>query len=256
MKFSIIVPCFNEADNVSKLHKELLPVIENLVKPDPFHAENESSSAELVFVDDGSRDETSSRLQEEFGAGSASGITYRYARHDHNQGLGAALRTGFSLVSGDVIVTVDSDGTYDFSCIPALLSVLGPEVDIVTASPYHPLGHVVGVPAYRLFLSRGSSFLYRILLDWHIYTYTCLFRAYRSRVIKDITFGSNGFLAGTEILVNGILQGYRVAEYPAVLHRRQYGVSKARITKTMLSHLRFQAWILLRRIQLRLGSSR
>ena len=117
---------------------------------------------------------------------------------------------------------------------------LTPEMDIVTASPYHPAGGVVGVPANRLFLSRGSSFLYRILVDRHVYTYTCLFRAYRSEVIKNINFSSNGFLAGTEVLVKAILKGYRVAEFPAVLHRRMYGVSKAKIAETIFSHLSFQ----------------
>jgi dolichol-phosphate mannosyltransferase len=133
------------------------------------------------------------------------------------------------------------------------LSFLTPEVDIVTASPYHPEGGVVGVPAYRLFLSRGSSFVYRILVNWHVYTYTCLFRAYRSKVIKNIHFESDGFLAGTEILVNAMLKGYRVAEFPAVLHRRMYGVSKAKIAQTILSHLRFQGWVLLYRMQSMIG---
>ncbi len=168
-------------------------------------------------------------------------------------GLGAAIRTGFSSASGDILVTVDSDGTYKFSEIPVLLSFLTPEVDIVTASPYHPKGGVVGVPAYRLFLSRGSSAIYRILVDWHIYTYTCLFRAYRSGVIKEIHFKSNGFLAGTEILVKAMLKGYRVAEFPAVLYKRTYGVSKAKIKQTILAHLAFQWRVLLYRLQSILG---
>ena len=154
--------------------------------------------------------------------------------------MGAAIRTGFSKADGDIVITVDSDGTYKFSEIPVFLSFLTPEVDIVTASPYHPDGGVVGVPANRLFLSRGSSFLYRILVDRHVYTYTCLFRAYRSEVIKSISFSSNGFLAGTEVLVKAMLKGYRVAEFPAVLHRRMYGVSKAKIAQTILSHLRLK----------------
>jgi dolichol-phosphate mannosyltransferase len=200
MKLSIIVPCYNEVENVTKLSNELLPVVEGLLihggneSPDKFH------SVEMIFVDDGSRDGTYSRLNECF-RNNNTGVSFKFLKHETNLGLGAAIRTGFLNADGDILVTVDSDGTYKFSEIPSLLSLLTPEVDIVTASPYHPQGAVVGVPAYRLFLSRGSSIIYRILVDWNIYTYTCLFRAYRSEVIQKIHFKSDGFLAGTEILV-------------------------------------------------------
>jgi len=233
MKLSIIVPCYNEVENVSKLHDELLPIIEDMIVHGWKNATEESRSAEMIFVDDGSRDGTFSELKERFSNENKSGITFKFLKHEINQGLGAAIRTGFSSAEGNIIVTVDSDGTYKFSEIPEFLSYLTPEVDIVTASPYHPKGGVVGVPANRLLLSRGSSVLYRILVNWNVHTYTCLFRAYRSKVIKDIQFESNGFLAGTELLVNAMLKGYRVVEFPAVLHRRMYGVSKAKIAQTI-----------------------
>ena len=50
------------------------------------------------------------------------------------------MRTGFEAAVGQVIVTTDSDGTYKFAEMPALLACLKPGVDIVTASPYHPEG--------------------------------------------------------------------------------------------------------------------
>lgn len=244
MKLSIIVPCYNEADNVSKLYDELLPVVEDLARHGWISAIGDKQSAEIVFVDDGSRDETSSRLRECFANAAGSAVTFKFCQHETNYGLGAAIRTGFAHADGDILVTVDCDGTYRFSEIPAILSYLTPLVDIVTASPYHPDGSVVGVPADRLFLSRSSSFLYRILVDRHVYTYTCLFRVYRAEVVRNIAFESNGFLAGTEILVKAMLSGYRVAEFPAVLYRRMYGVSKAKIAQTIRSHLGFQGRIL------------
>ena len=249
MKLSVIVPCYNEVDNVSKLQGELLPVIEALVGLNKDHDWEKFDSAEFIFVDDGSRDETYSRLKEYVNSYSKLGISFKFLRHKTNRGLGAAIRTGFSNVDGEIVLTVDSDGTYEFSEIPALLTFLTPDVDIVTASPYHPDGGVIGVPRYRLLLSKGSSLLYRILVNWDVHTYTCLFRAYRAEVVKTIAFKSDGFLAGTELLVHAMLRGYRIAEFPAVLHRRVYGVSKAKIMKTILSHLRFQGWVLLYRLQ-------
>jgi len=252
MKLSIIIPCFNESDNISRLHDELLPIVEEIVLDGWKGGMEKVDSAEMIFVDDGSRDETLSMLKARFDKDEAR-LKFKFLRHDVNRGLGAALRTGFSNADGDVILTVDSDGTYKFSSIPELLSLLTPEVDIVTASPYHPAGGVAGVPAYRLILSRGSSFIYRILVDWRLYTYTCLFRAYRSSVIKTIPFKSDGFLAGTEILIKAMFKGYRVVEFPAILHKRMYGVSKARILRTILSHLVFQGWVLLARVKLAFG---
>ncbi len=250
MKLSIIVPCYNEVDNVSRLHDELLPIIEEMVIRGWNNTADEICSAEMVFVDDGSADGTLSKLEKCFSTGNKSGVTFKFLKHRINLGLGAAMRTGFNHADGDIVVTVDSDGTYEFSEIPALLACLVPGVDIVTASPYHPMGSVIGVPAYRLFLSRGSSALYRILVDWKVHTYTCLFRAYRSEALKDIVFGSDDFLAGTEILVKAMLKGYRVAEFPTVLHKRMYGASKAKIAQTIVSHLRFQGWVLLHRMRI------
>jgi len=65
-----------------------------------------------------------------------------------------------------------------------------------------------------------------------------------------VPFESNGFLAGTELMVNAMLMGYKVAEYPAVLHARTFGTSKARIMRTISAHLKFQTSVLLRRLAL------
>ena len=236
---SIVVPCYNEALNVPKLAAELLPVATELA---------DSQSVELVLVDDGSSDDTWQVLTSTFTEEAAGPVVVDFERHPVNRGLGAALRTGLSAAQGDVIVTTDSDGTYRFTEIPSLLSHLAADVDVVTASPYHPAGGVAGVPGYRLVLSRGSSMIYRILVNRHVHTYTSLFRAYRRSVVEHVPFAANGFLAGTELMVKAMLAGYRVAEYPTVLYSRVYGVSKAKLARTIVAHLRFQGRVLLHRL--------
>ena len=138
MDLSIIIPCYNEAENVPKIQKEFFPVASELAK---------DRSLEVIFVDDGSTDGTWQRLVDAFGNGNEPGVTVKFERHEVNQGLGAAVRTGFDAARGEVIVTTDSDGTYKFSEIPNLLFYLRPGVDMVTASPYHPAGAVAGVSA-------------------------------------------------------------------------------------------------------------
>ncbi len=239
MDLSIIVPCYNEAENTDKLRRELLPVLAGLAGRD---------KVELLLVDDGSTDRTLDALEALLNTPELGGVEARILRHTTNRGLGAALRTGFAAARGSVIVTTDSDGTYRFTEIPTLLHYIDGGADIVTASPYHPQGGVEGVPAYRLVLSRGSSLLYRLTVNPRIHTYTALFRAYRRRVIDTIPFESDGFLAGTELLVKASLAGYRVVECPAVLHVRQYGASKAKIARTIRAHLGFQSRIVLGRL--------
>ncbi len=257
MDLSIVIPCYNECETIHKLKAELLPVVTRMaVAEATIHQlpstqrgrqisgaqQNEGArqSIEVIFVDDGSRDNTFVALLDAFGDAEVPGITFRFTQHRQNQGLGAALRTGFDLAQGAIIVTTDCDGTYRFQEIPKLLARLTPEIDMVTASPYHPDGAVDGVPPYRLLLSRGSSAIYRMLADRRVYTYTALFRAYRREVIQNVPFHATGFLAGTELLVNAIRMGYRVAEYPTVLHARAFGTSKAKIMRTVQAHLGFQ----------------
>ncbi len=249
MKLSLVVPCFNEEENIEKLKIEFFPVVEKLIGS--FVDGGQIDSIEVVFVDDGSRDGTYDALKGAFGSFSHKSISVKFEKHEINRGLGAAIRTGFGVVTGDVIVTTDSDGTYHFSTIPSILEHLNGEVALVTASPYHPQGEVVGVPGYRIFLSRGASLLYRILLNWKIHTYTALYRAYRREVIDKISFAADDFLGGTELMVKAMLKGYQVAEFPAALHPRMYGVSKARLLKTIGSHLNFQARLVLHRLHIR-----
>lgn len=236
MDLSIVIPCYNEADNVNKIQTELFPVVNKLA---------ESQTVEIIFIDDGSRDDTYKIFSEAFGHYHYPGVTLRFEQHQVNRGLGAAIRTGFAAATGDIIVTTDSDGTYRFAEIPTLLSYLTPDVDLVTASPYHPKGGIAGVPAYRLVLSKGASAMYRLLAEWHIHTYTALFRAYRRHVTEDVPFESNGFLGGTELMINAIRMGYRVAEYPTTLYSRVHGTSKAKLARTIKSHLLFQLHVVL-----------
>jgi dolichol-phosphate mannosyltransferase len=250
MKISIVVPCYNEEDNIEKLKTEFFPVIESLIGrrlPDG----NPINSVEVIFVDDGSKDETYDLLKKMFGSFKHPAISFLFEKHTVNRGLGAAIRTGFEAMSGDIVVTTDSDGTYQFVTIPHLLEYLKNDISIVTASPYHPKGEVVGVPGYRIFLSRGSSMIYRVFVNWNIYTYTALFRAYRKDVVDSTPFAANDFLGGTELMVKAMLKGYRVEEYPAALHSRVFGVSKAKLLRTIISHVQFQAKVLLHRLHIR-----
>ncbi|HYT33515.1 MAG TPA: glycosyltransferase family 2 protein [Ktedonobacteraceae bacterium] len=104
MRVSVIVPVYNEEETVAQ-------VLESLSKV--------SLDLEVVVVDDASTDRTWEILQELQQKEPFN--TYRFMRHDKNQGKGAGLRTGFGLVSGDLVTVQDADMEYDPQDIPALV---------------------------------------------------------------------------------------------------------------------------------------
>lgn len=232
VKISLVIPAYNEAEGVKVTAEALRSILSYL---------DRKYEVEVIFVNDGSRDDTAVLLQAEF----AGNDRVHVVSHDRNRGLGAAIRTGLQNATGDVIITTDFDGTYPLNTIPQMLSkLLVEKVDIVTASPYHPQGHVEGVPHYRLVFSFGASLLYRLLVSWRIHTWTALYRAYHRRVIENVTFDSNDFLAGTELLVKAIKAGYTVSEFPTTLHVRTFGQSSIKIARVTRAHLKYQLHLL------------
>lgn len=231
MKLSLIVPCYNEEAGIDNLYHQLMPVLHRL---------QSQWVLELIFVDDGSSDNTPTLLTQKF----SQEKYVKIIRHPHNMNLGAALRTGFSQATGDVIVTMDSDCTYDPQNIPELLKLLDENTDIVTASPYHPLGGIRNVPKYRLWLSRSITLIYRWLTGSNLYTFTALFRAHKKKVIKNVTFKSHDFLATAEILIAALNKGYVVKEYPTILSVRAFGDSKIKLMKVIGSHFKFASRLL------------
>ncbi len=233
MRLSLVIPAYNEAEGVEQTAEAMRTLLVNLSK---------TYDVEVVFVNDGSKDETAKLLKAEF----TGDDRVHVISHEVNKGLGAAIRTGLQHAKGDVVITTDFDGTYPLDTIPQILDrMIADDCDICTASPYHPNGHVEGVPGYRLIFSFGASLLYRILVSWRIHTWTALYRAYRRRVVNTITFESNDFLAGTEILVKAIQAGFTVTEFPTTLHVRTFGQSSIKIARVTRLHVNFQ-WRLLK----------
>ena len=132
-KLSVVVPCYNEQDGIPRL-LSVLDDVRGLLN---------AYDWEVVFVDDGSRDLTWEILE----AARQTHPELRTIRHEVNRGLGAALRTGFQHATGDLVASIDSDCTYDPREIVDMARMIGEGADVVIASPYHPDGAVLNVPA-------------------------------------------------------------------------------------------------------------
>ena len=105
----------------------------------------------------------------------------------------------------------------------------------------------MNVPAWRLFLSRGLSRLYGLVLRKRIHTFTSCFRVYRRSAILALELEEQGFIGIAETLIRLLGSGGRVVEYPTTLETRLLGQSKMKVVKTISQHLFFLAKLLTER---------
>lgn len=223
---SIIIPMYNESENIVDTLEQIRLAFQE--RPE---------SWEIIFVSDGSTDDTAQ-------------VAARLAAQDHrvrvvaypvNRGRGYALRCGFAVASGAIIVTIDADLSYKPPDMLKLLDALqsDPQTHLAMGSPYMPGGHTEGVGAFRLFLSRFGNIILQMMINRKIYTWTGIFRAYRRQVIDSLDLESDGKEIHLEILSRAIAVGYSVKEVPATLTTRRKGKSKFQFFGTVLSHLKF-----------------
>jgi len=229
MDLSIVIPMFNEAENV----RATVARVEEALSA--FEGEYE-----IVAVNDGSTDTTLDILREM----ALQNQTLRVVSYSRNVGRGKALRTGFREARGDLVVSIDADLSYDPKYILDLLRVLENEkdIDLVLASPYMPGGGVQDVPTFRLLVSKLGNKILRLAMPNRIYTSTGIFRAYRRKVLDSLELESDGKEIHLEILSKAIALGFRVKEVPAILTGRKKGRSKFKFRKTAITHLAFSAF--------------
>jgi glycosyltransferase involved in cell wall biosynthesis len=229
MDLSIVIPMFNEAENVEST---LIRVEEALA--------SFKGTYEIVAVNDGSLDNTLEILNRL----AKKDEKLRIVSYPNNIGRGMALRRGFQESNGEIIVSIDADLSYHPHYIPEIVETLRrePEIDFVLASPYMPGGGVKDVPFLRLWISKCGNKILRLAMPNRIYTSTGIFRAYRKKVLDFIELESDGKEIHLEILSKAVALGYRVREIPAVLTGRKKGRSKFRFKKTAASHLIFSVF--------------
>jgi dolichol-phosphate mannosyltransferase len=226
MDLSIVIPMFNEAENVESTLKQVEEALS------PFQGDYE-----IIPVNDGSVDNTLEILKRI----ESKDKKIKVVTYSKNIGRGMALRKGFQESSGEIIVSIDADLSYDPRYIHDLVHTLRTEedIDLVLASPYMPGGDAQNVPALRLHISKLGNKILRFAMPNRIYTSTGIFRAYRRKVLDSLELESDGKEIHLEVLSKAMALSYRVKEIPAVLTNRKKGRSKFKFKKTATSHLIF-----------------
>jgi len=208
----IIVPTYNESDNLPELVRRL---------------ENLGMDLDLLIVDDNSPDGTG-RMAEEMA------LTRPWLRVMHRpgkKGLGSAYREAFQMAlkqQYDAIGQMDADLSHDPAYLPAMLRALE-SADLVLGSRYRPGGGVRNWGLPRRALSRGGSLYARLLLGVPVRDLTGGFKLFRRQVLESIeldTIRSNGYSFQIETTYRTLRRGYRVVEVPIVFEDRRGGRSK------------------------------
>jgi len=185
-----VIPAFNEEKyiyDVAKMAKEFVDVV--------------------VVVDDGSTDKTFSRAID-------SGAVV--LRHEENMGKGAALRTGFKYAlehGADVVVTLDGDMQHDPLEIPKFLEKIREEgADIVVGSRF--LEKVKGMPIQRRLSNFITTKILNKVFKVPVTDSQSGFRAFKRKVLEEVTFKDNRYGAETEILIEAKRKGFNIVEVP------------------------------------------
>lgn len=195
MRISVVVPVYNEEETVAQVLESLSKVPLDL---------------EVVVVDDASTDRTWEILQElrareEF-------ASYRFVRHDHNQGKGAGLRTGFGLVSGDLVTVQDADMEYDPQDLPALVhkwqQAGNPKVAVYGRRDLSP--QKLTTRWGNMFLTTVTNLLY----GCHIHDMETCYKLMPGTLARALPMEGRRFEIEPEITACIVQAGYTILEVP------------------------------------------
>jgi glycosyltransferase involved in cell wall biosynthesis len=208
LKISIVIPCFNERKTILKIVEAVLnsPVL----------------NKEIIIVDDCSTDGTQEILKQEIEP-----LVDKIIYHKKNQGKGAALRTGFANITGDIVIIQDADLEYNPKEYSILLEpFLEEEADVVYGSRFrggrphrvvyywHSLGNI--------FLTTLSNMLTNINLS----DMECCYKVFRKEIIQSIKIEENRFGFEPEITAKIAKIGCRIYEVGISYYGRTYKEGK------------------------------
>jgi len=208
MKLSIVVPVYNEKNTLEEIIRRVQATLYD---------------KEIIAVDDASEDSSRDileRLAQEH-------ENLRVYYHEKNQGKGAALRTGFAQVTGDVVIIQDADLEYDPVDYPALLNPIEKGLaDVVYGS------RLIGAQPHRVLYfwhymgNRCVTFLSNMFTNLNLSDMEVGFKAFKAEVVHKIKIKSNRFGVEPELTAKVAKQKCVVYEVPISYHGRDYAHGK------------------------------
>jgi dolichol-phosphate mannosyltransferase len=213
---SVILPAYNEEENISRAVTSAIGVLPELAE-----------EWEVIVVDDGSRDRTAKIVSEHVAEHYPN---VRLLQHPVNQGYGAAIRTGFARARYDFVFYTDADNQFDVGELRYTLPMMR-DVDVV-----------VGFRVYRydtpmrVAVSWAYNRLVRVLFRVRVRDVDCSFKVFRREVVDKITIETDSFFVDTELVAKARKWNFRIAEKGVRHYPRTAGettVSPSDIPRTM-----------------------
>jgi len=196
---SLVLPAYNEADNIAPMVAEAMPALEAV-----------SDDFEIIVVDDGSADDTAAvtrRVME-------SNPHVRLIEHPVNQGFGAAVFSGFTNAEKDWIFYTDADRQFVLGELENFVPLMD-QADLIAGyrAPRRD-------PFLRVFYGKGWSMLCTLVFGYTVRDVDCGFKLFRREIIEELapTIRSRGATFSIEWLARARRAGYRFVELP-VTHR-------------------------------------
>ncbi len=205
---TVVIPAYNEEKTIGNVILETTLIMDSLDIP-----------YEIIVVNDGSTDKTGQV---------ASTHKALVLSNKKNRGKGYALRQALHHATGDIIVTLDSDGEHKPKEIPDLIEPLFNGTDIVAGSRF--LGNQgratthLNVIGNMLFNAAIMTLTGKIVTDSQTG-----FRAIKTHVLNTLNLESDGYEIEAEITVKGLRNGFVFKEKPITVERRKYNVSKLKL---------------------------
>jgi dolichol-phosphate mannosyltransferase len=212
----ILLPAYNEETSIDGLFGRIREVMEA-----------EKTPYKIIVVNDGSKDRTAQMLEDW-----SKKVPLDVVTHRINRGLGETSRDLFEravelAAPDDVFIRMDCDKTHDPQYIRSMVRKIESGCDVVIASRFQPGGAMVGVSAYRAFISRCANLFMKLLFPTKdLWEFSCGFRAYRAEFIQAALriYGNDfielkglGFTCTVEKLIKLRNLGARFGEVPFVL---------------------------------------
>jgi glycosyltransferase involved in cell wall biosynthesis len=206
---SVVIPVFNEVENLKPLYRSLRTVMDKT-----------GYGWEVIFVDDGSTDGSSDVLRELHAQEERVGVL----ELKRNFGQTAAMAAGFDHASGEIIIAMDGDLQNDPKDIPCLIEKLHQGYDVVSGWRAKRQDGFW----FRRFPSRVAIWLISKTTGTHLHDYGCTLKAYRTETMKDLRLYGEMHRFIPALLAGN---GARVAEIPVDHHARRHGRSKYGISR-------------------------
>ena len=204
---SVIIPVFNEEHTIGNVIARTRDAMDKLGLP-----------YEVLVIDNGSIDK-SLEISKNNGA-----ETFR----EPNRGKGHAIRAGFQRAKGNVIVTLDSDGSHRPEEIPIVLkSVIDGKADLSIGSRFRNHNFdLKRIPRINRLGNRTFNRLIGFLVDSRVTDSQSGFRAVKSSIMKQMNLNSHGYEVESEMLIKAWKKGARISEIPISFDQRTVGKSR------------------------------